>query len=130
VTTHAHGPHEQAKKKMKKQTNAIRTLFDVELFTVVPTIATINCEKHMPITTSQHLSTVVAAIELADGPEHQQRPSSPFLDEIEARYGRGNVDDIRDHRDNEGVLDTRVLEVRGAEIEDEVHAYIRPVVSQ
>jgi hypothetical protein len=48
VTTQAHGPQEHAKKKMKKQTKAIKTLFDVELFTVVTTIATINCETHMP----------------------------------------------------------------------------------
>lgn len=48
MTTHAQGPHEQAKKKMKKHTKAIKTLFEVELLTAVPTIATMNCETHMP----------------------------------------------------------------------------------
>ena len=48
MTTHAQGPQEQAKKKMKKHTKAIKTLFEVELLTAVPTIATMNCETHMP----------------------------------------------------------------------------------
>jgi hypothetical protein len=70
VTTHAHGPHEQAKKKMKKQTKAIKTLFEVVLFTAVPTIATINCETHMPITPGYCLPKVIETIELTDGTEH------------------------------------------------------------
>ena len=39
MTTHAQGPHEQAKKKMKKHTKAIKTLFEVVLLTAVPTMA-------------------------------------------------------------------------------------------
>ena len=73
---------------------------------------------------------MIATGELTNGTEHQQRPSSPFLHQVEAGYCRSHVDDIRDHGDGEGILDTRVLEVRCAKIEDEVHAWIGLVVSQ
>jgi hypothetical protein len=56
---------------MKKQTKAIKTLFEVVLFTAVPTMATINCETHMPITPGYRLPKAIATIELTNGTKHQ-----------------------------------------------------------
>lgn len=60
-----------------------------------------------------------------DSSEHEQGPSSPFLNEVKSRHCRTNIDDIRDHRNDERILNARVLEVRSAEIEDKVYTYIR-----
>src|SRR5205085_499795 len=60
-----------------------------------------------------------------DSPEHEQGPSAPFFNEVKSRYCRTNIDHIRDHGDDEGILNTGVLEVGSAKVEDEVHAYNR-----
>lgn len=58
----------------------------------------------------------------ANGPPEEERPSAPFVDSIHAGYGRGDVDAGGNHRDDEAAGDTRVLEVLGPVIEDEVDA--------
>jgi hypothetical protein len=85
---------------MKKHTKAIKTLFEVVLLTVVPMIATINCETHMP---DNPESAFVCGFFLTDvslhtdSPEHEQGPPAPFLNKVKSRYCRTNIDHIRDH---------------------------------
>ena len=98
MTTHAQGPQEQAKKKMKKHTKAIKTLFEVELLTAVPIMATINCETHMPENSESACVISLTDVSLrTDSPEHEQGPSAPLLNKVKSRYCRTNIDDIRDH---------------------------------
>lgn len=58
----------------------------------------------------------------ADSTGKQHRTTTPFIREIEARNGRADVNGRCDHADDEGLADTRILEVLGAVVEDEVDA--------
>src|SRR5271170_4882742 len=54
----------------------------------------------------------------ADSTEHEQRPTAPLLDEVEAGNGRADVDGTGDHGDNERIADAGVQEVGSSVIEN------------
>jgi hypothetical protein len=58
----------------------------------------------------------------ANGTEEQKLAATPLLDEPQTGNSRSNVDAGSDHGNDEGVLDTSVLEEACAVVEDEVDA--------
>lgn len=56
-----------------------------------------------------------------NGTEEQKIAASPLLNEIQTRESGSNVNAGSNHADDEGVLDTGVLEKGGTIVEDEVH---------
>jgi hypothetical protein len=42
--------------------------------------------------------------------EHEERATTPFLDHVQAGEGGDDIDNVGDQGDDEGVLNSRVLE--------------------
>jgi hypothetical protein len=57
-----------------------------------------------------------------NGTKEQNRTTTPFLNEIQAREGRKNIDEVGREADKERVTNARVLEELRSIVKDEVNA--------
>ena len=129
MTTHAQGPHEQAKKKIYLNIQLAcflcREWYDTRGTDIrVYLHAYESDESLLGRLVCDWLETNSGNDKLADshtnGSEEQELSSAPSIDQVQTGESGGNVDARGDQTDGETVTDARLLEEGGSVVEDEV----------